>query len=443
MPPGYPALVAAVTAAGLPLVEAGAAVSLVSYALIPGAVLLAARAAGASRGASVCAGLASLACADLMGLAQQLQPDASAALAAVALGGLLAAGASGDRRAIWAAAAVGGLSPLLREHGLVLAGITVFTLFFLPGGRAAALATLAVFWAGPLLVGVIPGLSPLDTHWGARPGGALGALLDPSLDQVPYARTLPPGPRATYLGMVEQADSLGLLQFHAARSLHLAWDGWLLLGAALLAALLARRRAELALALPVLAAAPALLIWSQRRHVLVLLPVALAALAASRWTWPRAERARLVGLVALALTLAQPWARSWSALGPAQRTEAPRARTYATIARWITEHGPPGALLGGVFQDIGLYARLPRHDPDGSPADWLTFVVSDLPLSNPGWEKVSPGSSGMGIYQLEPERSPRPCAGARPAPDTPHIAVAAAHAELIDVDAACVEARSR
>ncbi len=121
VPPGYPALVAALHASGVALVPAAVAVSLISAALVPGAVLLAARAAGASRGAGVLAALGAGLCADGMGFAQQVQPDSLIALLSVALAGLLALATRGSRGAALAAAALAGVLPLVREHGLVLA----------------------------------------------------------------------------------------------------------------------------------------------------------------------------------------------------------------------------------------------------------------------------------------------------------------------------------
>lgn len=444
VPPGYPALVAALHASGVALVPAAVAVSLISAALVPGAVLLAARAAGASRGAGVLAALFAGLCADGMGFAQQVQPDSLIALLSVALAGLLALATRGSRGAALAAAALAGVLPLVREHGLVLALVAGVVLAWTPATRRSALALLAVLWLSPLLVGVLPGLHPLATPWGARPGGALMVLGTPSLEDVPYARTLPPGPRATYLGLVTEADRLGLVRFHAARALHLAWDGWLLIAAALALAVASRRRHLIALALPLLAAAPALLIWAQRRHVLVMVPLAMAALAAALAPLPsplspaRPRWPRILGVLLLAGALATPWSRAWRALGPAQQSEVMRARSYADVAGWLEEHAPEGSLLGGVFQDVGLYVSMPRHDPDGTRADWRTYWVSDRAPEERAWERVYSGAGGLGVYQRSPGLEPRPCADARPAPGSPHLAVAAAHAELIAVDAGCL-----
>lgn len=425
-------------ALGLTVHGAGVGLALLAAALIPPAVLLAARAAGASTRAALVAGIAALLWPDGAGFAQQLQPDSAIALGGVALAGLLAAAAGGSTRAAWGAACLAALLPLLREHGLPLAGIAALILLAVPHGRRAALGLLVLLWLAPLLVGVAPGLHPLDLPWGERPGGALAVLGRASVEDVPYARTLPPGPRATYLGLVERGEALGLVRFHAARALHLAWDAWLLGGAALLLALSTRRRPVIALALPLLAATPALLIWSQRRHVAVLVPVALAVLAAARPTSPALARARWPALALLALSLGLPWSAAWRALGPAQRTEVPRARAFASVAGWLAEQAPPGSLLGGVFQDIGIYIDLPRHDPDGSAADWKTFVVADRPPPDRAWEAVFSGAGGLVVYQLRPGLDPRPCAEARPAPGTPHLAVAAARARLVDAQADCL-----
>lgn len=109
----------------------------------------------------------------------------------------------------------------------------------------------------------------------------------------------------------------------------------------------------------------------------------------------------------------------------------PRARAFAEVGGWICAQGAGQDLLGGVFQDIGLYCALARHDPDGTAADWRTWWVGDRTPGRSGWQEVHAGAGGMRVWRLAPERDPRPCAQARPAAGSPHLAVAAAHAELV------------
>lgn len=437
-PPAYPPLVLLGQSLGLSLVTAGRGAALLAAAATPAAVLWVSLQAGAARPAAATAASGAAAMPDLFTWANQVQPDSAIALAAVLLGGLLfQAVATEDRRATLGAAALAGLLPLLREHGLPLLGVTGLVLAATPRGRRALPLMLAIWWLGPLLIGQSPGVHPLDVPWAERPGGALGALLGGGPEAAPYARTMPLGPRRVYYDLMARHDLPGLLYFHFARAWNHSWDGVALGAGALILALSARKRPLVALALPLLSAAPALLVWSQRRHVLVLAPLALAVIAAARPEGRWTGRLRIPLTLALALAATWAWVPAWPSAGPALQTEVPRARAFADVGSWLAVNAPPGSLLGGVFQDVGLYAPMPRHDPDGSAADWSTFVVSDRPADEPRWTRVYAGSGGLAVYRLDPTANPRPCAGARPAPGTPHLAVAAAHAELEGKDSAC------
>lgn len=435
--PAYPLLVSILHRQGVELVPGALALAGVFASLVPAAVLLAARTAGASRGGALVAGLVALAWPEGMGFAQQVQPDSLTTLLMVVTGGLLAAHGRGSRWAGWAAALVGGLFPLVREHGIPVAGLTALFLARERRGWPPLLLLLATFWLAPLIVGVVPTLSPFQTPWGNRPGGALAVLSGAGPEDVPYARTLPPGPREVYHQLLASRDVLGILRFHSARALHLAWDSWWILAIGAALALVGGQPGARALMLPALSALPALIIWSQRRHVDVVVPLAFAAVAASFRPGGRA-RVAAAGALLGGLVLAPTWVSAWRALGPAQQSEVPRARTYAAIADWLRLNAGDRALLGGVFQDIGLYVDIPRHDPDGTRADWRTWLVSDHPPADGRWKPVYQGATGMDIYQLEPERSPRPCDGARPDPGTPHLAIARAHADLVSVGPACL-----
>jgi hypothetical protein len=330
--------------------------------------------------------------------------------------------------------------PLVREHGVPLAALTGVALLALGPGRRwpRALAVVALVWLSPLLVGVSPGVHPLDVPWGDRAGGALAAFTATTPDELPFLRELHREPRRAYLERVAAGDRLGQLHWHAARSARLAADGWawIALGAVSLAAAARRRRALLALGLPLLAALPALLIWSQRRHVTLLVPLAVVCAAVGAAQLGRAGR---VLLAAVALALASGWPARWASLAADQRTERLRAEHFADIGTFLAAQAPPHSLLGGLFQDVGLYHPLPRHDPDGSPADWSTWLVSDRPPPRSPlgtWAPVhrvggDPARGpGLSVYRLEPDRVPRPCAGIAPAPGAAFLAVERAHATL-------------
>lgn len=430
VPPGYPALVALGTLLGAPPVTAGWVVAMACAAVLPAAVFAAARVAGAGRVPAALAAVSTLALPDAGAWAQQVQPDATTAFALVGLGGTLAATARGHRGAAWGAAALIGLLPLLREHGAPAAGVGLLALLLLREWRAAVLG-LALWWLGPALVGVTPGWHPGAVPWADRSGGALAALTTDDPARVPYVRELHREARAAYVALVQAGDVLGRVRWHLGRSLRLAWDGWLLLAAAGLGLASLRRRDAMVLAALLAPALPALLIWSQRRHVLLLAPVALVGMAVAARDRRRALLVGTLGLVAAA-----SWPGAWAEGVAGMRTERFRAEHHARTASWLAENASEGSLLGGVHQDIGLYHPMPRHDPDGSAADWRTFFVGRSPPRGlRGWERVYDPEGELDVWQKQPEAAPRPCADARPAPSSAHLAVHMAHAELVGCEA--------
>ena len=425
VPPGYPALVAVGTLLGALPVTAGWCISLTCAALLPAAGFLAARAAGADRRAATVGAIAILALPDAGLWAQQVQPDALAALGLVGLAGALTAAARGSARWAWVAAVVAGLLPLVREHGTPAAALAILVLLWLRAWGPVG-AAVAAWWLGPVVVGVLPGAHPGDVPWAARSAGAIAALTTTDPSDVPYVRELHHEARTRYLALVMDGDTVGRIRWHLFRSLGQAWDGWLLVLAAGIGAATARRRETLPVIALLLAALPALLIWSQRRHVLLLAPVAIVGLV----VLARGRRATL-GLAALALCGAARWPGTWIDGVRGLQSERFRAHHHARTADWLAANTPPGSFLGGVHQEIGLYHPMPRHDPDGSAADWRTWFVGDGPPAGlPGWSRVHDAEGALDVWQLEPERDPRPCADTRPEPDTPHLAVGLAHAEL-------------
>ena len=439
VPPGYPGLVALLHAIGLDLVTAGLVWSFLAAALLPAAAFVVARTLGTSRLVAGLVGVGAMGVPDRVAWSQQLQPDALAALLVLLLGGAL----SGSRspRSAWVAALVAGLLPLVREHGTPLALLAVAALLATRPKQnlRPVVGLLGLWWLSPLLVGVVPGLHPLAVPWADRAGGALAAFSETQPESLPFLRELHRGDRSAYLALVAERDRVGQLVWHARRSLRLAWDCWLWIGLALvLGGRHARHdRRVLGLLVPLLAALPALVIWSQRRHVALFVPLALLGVGVSttRLTaWPR----RMVGVVVFGLALA--WPGRLPGLLAGHRSEALRADHYRALGDHICEEASPPSFLGGVFQDVGLYCPLPRHDPDGSPADWHTFWVTDRPPpAGPlgRWVAVfrlesehrrHPGPPA--VYRLEPDLVSRPCAGLDPAPGTAYLAVGPARADV-------------
>ena len=432
VPPLYPGLLAPFVAGGASPVTAGGGVSLCAGGLLFGLVAWGLRRQGCSRSTAWLAGLLCFALPDVAGWAFQLQPDALAAGWSVALGLALAAQISGRKGAAVAVLLLGGLAPLLRAHGLVWAATAMLGLLLGPKKqRWMALLVPVLMWLAPLLLGVGIGMHPLDFAWSDRAGGALDALTTTDPSTLSYLNELHRGQRLEYARLVTERRRLAQLSWHALRSLSLAPDGWLLLLSGLVCAGIhswkTRDRSHLAMALPMLAALPALLIWSQRRHVVLMVPLALCCIVALSH-----DRKLLLGL--LALVLGAHAAVNWPSAIRGWQSERPRAEHYAELGTWLTHNAPPGSLLGGVFQDIGLYGPpMGRHDPDGSAADWWTMYVSDrAPPATPlgAWRVVYAGPAQMSVYQIAPDTSPRPCADRPPAKDTPHLAIAQAHAEV-------------
>ncbi len=432
VPPLYPALLAPFVAAGVSPVTAGAWVSAASIGALLVLGFRLARLLEASVPVAVGVALVPLLLPDILGFGTQLQPDATAAAGGLLLAVLLVRHhLRASARTALGLVAIAGVLPMLREHGLVWSGVGAGGLLLGPAQfRWTALFVPVAMWVAPILTGVLPGTHPLDVPWSDRAGGALSAFTTHDPTTLSFLHELHRGDREAYSAMVRSADRLGQLRWHVERSLRLAPDAWTMV---VLATVLGLREATrrsgrrwVVSLLPLVAALPALLIWSQRRHVVLVAPLALVVLGtvATRKRWTAGA-----GLVALALHAAlngPNMVRAW-------QSERPRAEHYAQIGDWLSENTVPGDLLGGVHQDIGLYApALPRHDPDGTVADWRTFYVTDRtpPARAIGtWTRVFAGPQ-LGIWQLDPDRHPRPCTHVDPPADSAHLAVGTAHADL-------------
>jgi len=430
VPPAYPALlglVDSVTSVGLP--TAGTTISLVAAGLLPASVGWLAGRSGARPGWCLAVGLTVLLCPDLGIWAQQLQPEALTAAWGVLLAGALRAACDDEPSPTWGLVLLAGLAPLLREHGLLLALVASAILLILRTSAWRAVAAIAsLIWLLPLLV---PGSSlwpPGHGSWTTRAGGALAALMSDDPAALGFLTELRRPEREAYLALVEEGGVLGRVRWHAARSLTLAVDAWGWIAAAGVAALASRRRQLMAPAALLLVAVPALLIWSQRRHVTVLLPIAWLVLALALSAWSRRRLAVAVGLGLLA-ALSWTWPARWLSLADAQLDESRHEAHLSTLGQWICDHAEPEALLGGRHQDVGLSCPLPRHDPDGSLADWRTWTVDERSPGQ-GWKSVHGEPEGLRVWRLDPDRSPRPCAGVENPRPSPHLVVGPAQVEL-------------
>ncbi len=440
VPPVYPGLIAAwALVSGGALVQAGTAVSLAAASVLPLAVCWAALGLGAR---PLFAGIAALLLAvspDLLLWSQQLQPESLSALAVVLLGGLLArAGAA--RGATMGVVLLGAGLPLLREHGLLLAPLAGVGLALgRPGGWRAGLALLGLAWLLPILGGWSSGWPPLAGPWSDRAGGALAALTGEDPAQLGFLTELRRPEREAYLALVSNGDVIGRVRWHASRSLSLAVDAWGWWAAAVALVLTTRWRRGLPVALLLLSAAPALLIWSQRRHVSLLLPLALCLVAAGLgrlWT-TSAWAARVQGVVGAVLVgaLAWSWPLQLPDLASRQLSETVHASQQARISAELCSLATPGDLLGTRHQELGLGCPLPRHDPDGSLADWRAWVLAEGPPATIGsWERVDPLDGELGIWRLEPARRLRPCQEAPLPTSSAHLAVEQASVSLVCTD---------
>lgn len=459
VPPGWPALAALPRLLGLPLVPAGALVSQLAGAAIPGAGAWVARKAGASVAASAGVALVLWAWPDRAPWAAEVQANGLGALALLVATGLAAQVLSGRARWAapaaappgwaWLAAVLVGALPLLRENLAVVSLAAVLGLpLLVRGGAGLAAVVLATWWLSPLLVGAGPGPTPLQTPWGDRGSRALQDLGAGSGAPPAYVAELPRHLRGAYLQLLREGDTVGLVRWHAARSLALAPDAWALGAAgALTAATQGRRRPALAaVLLPLAVLAPTLVFWSQRRHLVLALP-ALLAVAASGFQVPagggrpagqgrRVERLLLATTLLLVGLALASWPATWVRHAQAARGEALRAATLAELGAWLCQQPEP--LLGGPIQDVGLYCPRPRHDPDGSAADAHTLVVAPRrqppPAPADAWTRVGPPAADLVVYRWRPGE-PRPCPQGRPAPGTPYLSAGPVHAALVG----CVE----
>lgn len=427
LPPAWPLLVAAGRGLGLALVPSGMAVSSLAAILIPGALLLSARAAGANRLGAGAAALLLLALPDWMGWATSMDSNSLVALGLVAATGLwaraLARGLPPGPGLSLALVLLTGLLPLLRESTLpAVVAAMLLSLSFGRRGFGIALGILALWWLSPLLLLEAPGLSPLQTPWQDRGSTALADLRAGTGPLPNYVGEIPRESRGAYIESLRAGDLPALALFHARRSFDIARDGWLIALALLLtlAARLPGRPALRSALLPLLCLAPALLIWTQRRHVLLVVPAMLVLVALT--SRPAGRRALTLLTMSALLAAALSWPSRWSTMAAEQRGEGRRAQALIELGAWICAQDPK--LLGGPIQDVALYCPRPRHEPDGSVADWHTLLVIPRQAARGfearGWVAVGPPAADLLVLQLHPEQE-RPCPEGEVSDETPFL----------------------
>lgn len=392
LPPGFPSLIRLGVALGLPPFDAAWWAAHAATPLVPALTWALARQLGARPGAALIAGLLPLLTASVLAFDAQVMPETWAAswflacaLAGVAFLGRPTAGG------LAAVALLGAGAPLWREHGIAIA-LGLAGLVAVAPGRPGQ----RVLRAAGVLVGV--GLLPVAF------GGAAAA---------PWAQ-----PWLARFGTMGLPNDVGAAIPHPtwmdrpAWALSLGGDAylWAFLG---LAACVRRDRRLLVPALVLAPGLGGLLVWSQPRHVAVVLPVAFAAWAAREgrgWRW----LGGVVGAIALA--------RSPFHLGRlvVERDHLEELRRFGEA---LCARVEPGDLAYGEPAAF-LFCPLPRHEVDGSGADWKTWAVDHAPRGPGAWTQVDLGVGVYDVWRLAPRLTGdrRPCAASRADADTPYLA---------------------
>lgn len=390
LPPAFPSLIRLLHAGGLAPFDAAQWAARAAAPMVPVLTWALARQLGAGPGAALGAGALPILTGSVVAFDAQVMPETWAATwflaCAMAIVGFLD-WPTGPRLAALALTAAG--APLWREHGIAIALALTAGAGFATGhavqrlGRVAVVALAVV--ALPVCFGGVAG-APWAQPWLAR-FGTMGLPND-------VAATIA---HPTWLDRPKWALSLGGDAY--------LWAG---LGLAACMAPSLRRLAPAAILAPGLAG---LLVWSQPRHVAVVLPVAIAAWAARPGrVW------RGLGLVAAAVGLL----RSPFHLGRLVIEQA-----HLADLRWfgaaLCARVEPGDLAYGEPAAF-VFCPLPRHEVNGTGADWKTWAVGHAP---PGaWTAVDLGVGVYDVYRLAPRLigPERPCSTARARADTPFLA---------------------
>ncbi len=418
-------------------------VSAAAVGLVPAAAFLLARVIGAGPWRALIAGLAALLFPGVVAFGVLVGPDGLTTLVL-----LLAAAAAAllVSRPGWASCAAFalalGLLGLVREHGVIALVLGLAVPLMAPDRatrRAAYLVIVAaVALAAPLLLGQRPAL-PGMTAWSARMMLPLRELIQGSSD---LTDRFPVG-----------EQDLGVLHplVYALTRATIGWI-WVLLGG--LAATRAPRALRAALLVGMVPALAGLVVLSEPRHVWVVVPVCMAAwLAAPR---RRHAEAILVGLVVVVLAQTRwvpyvaavgrdrGWRAQYSVSSELSRLQE-SSEALASQGRAICALAGEGDLWSGKSKAFA-FCPLRQHRASDKPtaANLHCWHAGDEP---PGelWRRVNQPGIHMSIYRYlwSGPDAERPCADARPVPETPFRARQVRPARMVPacrVDPSLVEA---
>lgn len=436
-PPFFPMLTAWIRTGDTPAVVAGGWVALAAFGMLAPMGFLVARSLGALRGAAAAAGLLAVLLPAVLVLGLQCQPDALTALWFLAIA-LVGVKHVTDRRrqpgptdAVLLALAA--LAPLVREHGLLLAGSGAVLLLL--GPRAGWVRGLEVgLLAGaaclaPGLAGQPPSL-PWHTPWMTRTTMAVDGSLPMALAS--WLPQLEETERARVQEALASGDRLRMALVWARHALEIAgWEwAWVLvaLPAALLVGAGPRRRGAprdlrgLAAAVTLAPVLAGLAVWSERRHVAVGLPLAMALLASTtrRGRLWSAVAAGTAAVLFVGTYLAAPERPLDTVRG--ERTQAERLAAFGAALCALVE---PGDMATGPHLSDLAFCPLPYRQMEDdllpTAADWKTWAILNPPRA-PGWQRVHLAYDLLPVFRYLPEieGAERPCAGSRPVPVLPH-----------------------
>lgn len=417
--PGYPLLVALLSAPGLEPWVVGGWVSLAAAAAVPVAVAALAGRLGAPPGVAVGVALAAGLAPDPLQFAFQLQPDALATLITL---GVLAAGLRWQdtptpRAAlVWLVAAA--TLAIVREHGAIVLAAVLAAVVGRRSPVAAGVVGLLV--AAALVAVALTDASPLPERWSAPlRESVLGAGTATPPD---YAKELPGPAGAAFRDAWARGERGAVFAALFERLVARSGENLVVLGLGLAGFTVAARRrgggpwAAATTLAPVLLL---LLVWSHRRHTSVLLPVGLVGIAAGL----AVARPRALATFAAA-GLAAWLGRDVPDTVADLRRAAAAGHERLALAAWMAEQ--PGAwFLGGQHNEVNLHLRWPRHNPalppPGTPmptrwsgADWRTMWVAPRGSMPPPFVEAH-AVGGLAVYRLEAAPgAARPCAAVTP-----------------------------
>ncbi len=381
-----------------------------------------ARLAGAARTPAVLAAFLGLGVPSAAAFSVQSQADG---LAALVLLGCVGALLLYLRRGSWPSfvplALATGLVVLVREHTFPVAGMLAAAATLRRTGHgtrlARAVVLVAVVWAAPGITGLDPGFPWQQKWFQVRTGGAVVDMVQQQLP--PHVAELQPDRRAPYERAYEDGDQLAITLLNAQTNLARGWAPWSWIALGLLLACVlggARRITFLAV---LVCALPALVGWSQPRHVAIYLPVVATAWAA---VTTRAPPRRRTVLTILAIALMAACQLEWHNVARWSRRHSESRAEMRDFGQALCAVLEPGAVSVCGKPRLSAYCPLPRLMPTmGSPMDWKMVCLNDMPeilpdwagLEQAGWAPLDIGKELYPIYRLQPELvgAERPCVG--------------------------------